>query len=225
MALGLYKPGQGYWTRVLSAVGMGVIALAGAMWAWNQLEALPVAKKAWVMDVAAPVGKAAPEQEVVLYSDADAQTRLGVGVVSEASPDGKRVTVRALRLEPKADVVAARRIEASAASGGPDAFSASISRRQGVDAFNRIYVQAGVAGTIIVLATALIYWLTALRPGSNEFFIAVDAEMRKVNWSTRREVLGSTWVVIVVCGGITCLLFVIDIAFGAFFKWAGVLGA
>lgn len=225
MALGLYKPGQGYWTRVLSAVGMGVIALAGAMWAWNQLEALPVAKKAWVMDVAAVVGAPAPAQEVVLFSDSEAKTRLGTGVVASVEPDGKRVTIQGMRLEPKADLTAARRIEASQNAGGPDAFSASVARRQGVDAFNRIYVQAGVAGLIVVLATALIYWLTAIRASSNEFFIAVDAEMRKVNWSTRREVLGSTWVVIVVCGGITCLLFVIDIAFGAFFKWAGVLGA
>lgn len=34
MALGIYKPGQGYWVRVLSAVGLGALILATAAWAW-----------------------------------------------------------------------------------------------------------------------------------------------------------------------------------------------
>ena len=34
----LYKPGQGYWTRLLSAVGAGVIVLGGVAWLSKQLE-------------------------------------------------------------------------------------------------------------------------------------------------------------------------------------------
>lgn len=224
MALGLYKPGQGYWTRVLTAVGLGVIALAGAMWLWQQLQAVPVGKKAWTMDIAAVVGAPTVNQEVALFADTEAKTRLGTATVTEIAPGGKSITVGALHLDKGADASTARRLEASPTAGGPDAFSASIARKQGVAAFNILYVQAGVACAVILFATGFIYWLTAIRPSSNEFFIAVDSEMRKVNWSTRREVLGSTWVVIAVCGGITCLLFVVDFFFGAFFKWAGVIG-
>lgn len=32
MALSLYKPGQGYWTRMLSAIGAGTLVLAGVAW-------------------------------------------------------------------------------------------------------------------------------------------------------------------------------------------------
>jgi len=32
MNLGMYKPGQGYWTRVLTAAGVGALAVGGAFW-------------------------------------------------------------------------------------------------------------------------------------------------------------------------------------------------
>lgn len=225
MALGLYKPGQGYWTRVLTAVGLGVLALAGASWLWNQLAGLPVPKRAWTLDVTPIAGAPSPQKEAILFADAQANTRLGSGIIESVENAGKRITIANLRLEPGATVANAQRIEAANASGGPEAFSASIARREGIASFNIIYAQAGAAMAVIIAATAFIYWLTAIRPSSNEFFIAVDTEMRKVNWSTRREVLGSTWVVIIVCGSIAAVLFVIDIAFGAFFKWIGVIGA
>ena len=41
MALSIYKPGQGYWTRMLSAVGMGILVLAGAYWLWLLFSADP----------------------------------------------------------------------------------------------------------------------------------------------------------------------------------------
>ena len=41
MALAIYKPGQGYWTRMLSAVGMGILVLAGAYWLWLLFSADP----------------------------------------------------------------------------------------------------------------------------------------------------------------------------------------
>jgi preprotein translocase SecE subunit len=47
--------------------------------------------------------------------------------------------------------------------------------------------------------------------------------MRKVNWSTRREIIGSTWVVIAISVIIAAILWVTDIIFGKFFIWIGVL--
>lgn len=37
MAMNIYKPGQGYWTRMMSAVGAGVLVVAAAQWVWAQL--------------------------------------------------------------------------------------------------------------------------------------------------------------------------------------------
>ena len=36
MVQGVYKAGQGYWVRVLTAVFTGVLVLAGGAWAWKQ---------------------------------------------------------------------------------------------------------------------------------------------------------------------------------------------
>ena len=40
MSLSVYKPGQGYWTRVLSAVGGGALVLAAVAWIWNEMEVI-----------------------------------------------------------------------------------------------------------------------------------------------------------------------------------------
>lgn len=37
MASLIYKPGQGYWTRVLSAAGIGLIIVSGAGWIYSKL--------------------------------------------------------------------------------------------------------------------------------------------------------------------------------------------
>jgi preprotein translocase subunit SecE len=53
--------------------------------------------------------------------------------------------------------------------------------------------------------------------------IATESEMRKVNWPSRRELVGSTWIVI--CGTLlmALVLLAIDVGFVSFFQWIGVL--
>jgi preprotein translocase SecE subunit len=53
--------------------------------------------------------------------------------------------------------------------------------------------------------------------------IATEGEMKKVNWSSRREVLGSTWIVIALTIFIAILCFSYDRIFQIFFQWMGVL--
>ena len=133
MALPIYKPGQGYWTRTLSAIGAGTLVLAGAAW---------------------------------LY----------------------------LKIVPRY-------------------FGSSE---------NLLYLQAGFATGLILLAAVTIYVLLN-RPRIVDFMIAVEAEMKKVNWPARKEVIGSTWVVIFGTFLIAGLLFVINLAFGWFFMRIGIL--
>jgi hypothetical protein len=50
--LGIHKPEQGYWVRVLSAVFFGVLVLAGAAWAWSQAEAADLPPGAFILELA-----------------------------------------------------------------------------------------------------------------------------------------------------------------------------
>ena len=53
----------------------------------------------------------------------------------------------------------------------------------------------------------LTYWVVGVNRKANDFFIATEGEMKKVNWSTRAEVIRSTKVVIVtVVGGLGIFL-------------------
>ena len=82
-----------------------------------------------------------------------------------------------------------------------------------------------VLGAVVVFLAGyslLCFWLMN-KPANVEFLIATDSEMKKVNWTTRRELIGSTKVVIVFMFLIAVLLFVIDVLFGFFFQWIGVL--
>ena len=107
---------------------------------------------------------------------------------------------------------------------GQDApFRAEVVSAVGIAAFDVIYVQASVAGVIILIGAVLIYLFVAMQRRTVEFLIATDGEMKKVNWSTRKEVQGSTMVVVIASFLLAMIIFVIDYGFGAFFKLIGVL--
>jgi len=125
VALEIYKPGQGKWTRILTAAGVGALVLAGVSWLWSEM-------------------------------------------------DGIR------------------------------------------NDYYRSYLQTGMAGALVLGVGALLYW--ALNwPRIADFMIATEGEMRKVNWPSRREIVGST---VVVIGGtlmMAVMLWVVDIVFTALF--------
>ena len=123
----IYKPGQGYYTRVISIIGLGLVVLMGVIW----LVKLPLL----------------------------ANAKIGA-------------------LEP-------------------------------------IYIQAGAAVIVVAFFTWLGYWLFGVNQRVVEFTIATESEMKKVNWSTRREILGSTWVVI----GLTIFIAVLCFCFDSVYQW------
>jgi preprotein translocase SecE subunit len=81
------------------------------------------------------------------------------------------------------------------------------------------------SGAILVggAITAVTYYLVFLKPSSVDFLIATEGEMKKVNWSTRREVIGSTTAVIMTAVILTVFCYVIDIGFVALFRAMRVL--
>jgi preprotein translocase SecE subunit len=129
----VYKPGQGYYTRMGTVVGVSIVSLLGILWMWEYM-------KAWKV-------------------------------------------------------------------GG----------------VNPLYV--ATAGAIVIggIVTYLMYYLVFVKPKSVDFLIATEGEMKKVNWSTRREVVGSTAAVIVTAIVIAVFCFGIDRAFFWFFAQIKVL--
>ena len=133
MSVGIYKQGQGYWVRLMSAIGFGLLVMMGVVWLWDQLSSVQV---------------------------------------GDVQP---------------------------------------------------VYIQGGIAVITVTICGLIGYHLIGRKPKLVEFMIATEGEMRKVNWSTRREVVGSTILVILLTLFIALFCQVADLGFSAFFQWAGVL--
>jgi len=124
MSMTIYKPGQGYYTRVMSAIGLSLLVLMGASWVWKLM-----------------------------------------------------ASVRLFHQEP-------------------------------------IIGQAAVIVLIGLIFGWLGYTLIGTKPRVGDFMIATESEMKKVNWSNRREIIGSTWVVI----GLTTFLALLCFGFDTFYQ-------
>jgi len=126
----IYKPGQGKWTRVMTAVGFGVIVLASVWWIWNEMQTLQ-------------------------------------------------------------------------------------------NQYRQFF--QGITAVALVGGFALLFWWLLNKPKIADFMIATEAEMRKVNWPSKKEILGST---VIVIGGtfiMAAFLWVVDLGFGQLFIWMDVL--
>ncbi|MBI5722443.1 MAG: preprotein translocase subunit SecE [Planctomycetes bacterium] len=80
-----------------------------------------------------------------------------------------------------------------------------------------IYLQYGIPTMLILGLAWLMFWLVN-RPASADFLIATESEMKKVSWSSRKEIVGSTKVVIVTTFIMAGILFGVDIIFIMFFQ-------
>ena len=132
-AFDVYKRGQGYWLRVCTSVGVGIVILAGADFVYRQLDVYRT-NEIWTM-----------------------------------------------------------------------------------------WMQIGIPVVMCVGLGYLLFWAVGVNRRSCDFLIATEGEMKKVNWSTRREIWGSTKVVIVFTLFLAFLLFSVDIVFWSFFSAIDVL--
>lgn len=81
----------------------------------------------------------------------------------------------------------------------------------------------GIPTCLAVLMGMLMFWLVN-RPSTADFFIATESEMKKVSWSSRKEIIGSTKVVIVFTFILAVLLYTVDVIFAAIFHKLNVMG-
>lgn len=86
-----------------------------------------------------------------------------------------------------------------------------------------LWVRTLVPLALLVGLVLLIFRLVGQHRGVVDFLIATEAEMKKVNWSTRREVLGATKVVIFTVLALGLIMFLVDAVFIWFFWAIGVL--
>jgi preprotein translocase SecE subunit len=83
-------------------------------------------------------------------------------------------------------------------------------------------IRLGISLGIVVVGSILAWWIMN-KPGSVDFLIATDSEMKKVNWTTRAALIGSTKVVILFMFGIAIILFTLDLIFNTVFYAIRVL--
>jgi preprotein translocase SecE subunit len=79
-----------------------------------------------------------------------------------------------------------------------------------------------VAGVFLVAYSIWVWWFMN-KQTTVDFLIATDSEMKKVNWTTRKELIGSTKIVILFMFLISMYLFLCDLLFGGFFHMIHVL--
>lgn len=84
------------------------------------------------------------------------------------------------------------------------------------------YLRYGIPALLVALVALLVFWMVNRAKGA-DFLIATEGEMKKVSWSSRKEVVGSTKVVIVTTLIVAVILFGVDILFRIVFIRLGVV--
>jgi len=222
MSLGIYKPHQGYWVRVMTAIFAGVLVLACAAWAWQQAALFTPPTPTWKISTALNTGEPVVGSRVTLIQSDGINTPVQLGsadVLSFTAESQGRASIVIGALDFSDDY------RPSMATGILDAsgYEGQVHGYQGIPIFDRIYVQAGAVGAVLLFGAVLIYYVVGLKKSTSEFLIATDGEMKKVNWSTRKEIIGSTWVVVTATFLLTAVLFTIDFVFSRFFTLIHVL--
>lgn len=80
-----------------------------------------------------------------------------------------------------------------------------------------LWITTMVPAAIFVALAIVTYWLLN-KPAVADFLIAAEGELKKVNWSSRKEVAVSTFVVIVVVLLMAALLGTTDFVFQLIFQ-------
>ena len=232
MNIGIRKPGQGYWVRVLTAIFAGALVLSGALWAWTQATAYTPPMPTWTLELGAIEGSLVEGVQIDIYeppADAGAAPVL-IGTATADSFTSReartgRAIVSNIRMQEGKSLLTANRIVVEDIVGQGAPFAAEIQQGGafGNRAFDVIYVQASIAGAILLIGSVLVYFFVGMNRRTVDFLIATDGEMKKVNWSTRKEVQGSTIVVVIASFLLAFSIFVVDFGFGEFFKLIGVL--
>ncbi len=84
-----------------------------------------------------------------------------------------------------------------------------------------IWIETLIPAGVCVILGSLIYWLVN-KPNVANFLIAAESEIKKVSWSSRREIAVSTVIVICVVAIMAVLLLTADMSFQFLFRLIGI---
>ena len=245
----LNKPGHGKWTRILTAAGIGIIVVFGLSWILGEMEGW-LGPRSQISDVT-PSGQVAGETftlEAIYTNPAGTELKGTVSYRAESTDDVKAV-ISALQTRAESEAAAnpssawglispssfdtegTLRLTAKS-TGVPFTVNASSTGNARLVAAVNTTARAGdatvaqgiTAGVVIVLFGLFTWWLMN-KESIVDFMGATETEMRKVNWPTKKEIVGSTWVVIFGTLFITLILFIVDIGFFWLFSQIGILDA
>jgi preprotein translocase SecE subunit len=232
MALGIYKQGQGYWIRLMTAVFVGILVLAGAAWGWGQAGVVRIPARTWTFSLVdtqinSDSVPAAGETVVLMgfVGASDEMQEIGRAVIEEFTPDrgsSSTMVIGGFDSDTTRDIAGdAERVVV----GNLDApmMGAAVRSATSTPIFPVQYLQTGIAATIMLVGAIFLYWYVGVARRPVEFLIASDGEMKKVNWTSYREVKGSTIVVIVATFLIAGILYLVDMGFSFLFSAIGVL--
>jgi preprotein translocase SecE subunit len=236
MSFGIYKQGQGYWVRVMTAAFVGVLIISAAAWGWSQAGIIRIPAKAWTLAIFSVDGEVSVGDSVELYYfDPESPTpeipeSIGTAIVAEYSASNNSTATivvdtfeNDLVRDLTNDAVEIRSVDSRSGTQDDPKLTAQIRSRAPTPVFPVEYLQSGVAGGIMLLGAIGLYIFIGSKKQTVEFLIATDAEMKKVNWTTYKEVKGSTIVVIVATFLIAGFLFGVDRIFAEIFLAVGVL--
>jgi preprotein translocase SecE subunit len=226
MVIELYKPGQGYWVRVMTACLIGLFALATAGWLWKEGELIAdrlLPKTTWQLSVSSLTGSPVQGDSLDLLGPAVKGSTLeiiGSAKVDSYRAEQRVLEIRSIAMLPGRDIREAKQAVTKGVAPGTAQLTDNM---QAVALIEASYVQGGLVAIVLLAGAMLAYYLAGMRPRTVDFLIATDYEMKKVNWSTPREIMGSTWVVIGACLVISISLYIFDFAFKELFQLLGVL--
>ena len=83
---------------------------------------------------------------------------------------------------------------------------------------DNLWVETLVPVGLCVVIGLVLFWLLN-RPGAADFMISAEGEIKKVSWSSRREITVSTMIVICVVVLMAVMLFAADMTFKSLFMY------
>lgn len=225
MAFGIHKPGQGYWVRALTAAVAGAFTLWFGLWVWQQAETIRLPDRGWNIAVSQVKGTLDVGELVGFETEGQGgiSTPIGTAVIQDFDQANGRLRVGDLNFAEGNPTQATRLVVQNAGGATGPVESAIVQGAQGIPVFPQIYLQLGGFSIVVLIGAIIIFSLVGSKRSSAEFLIATDGEMKKVNWGTRKDVIGSTWVVVAASFLIALFLFVVDLGFSRLFRLIGVL--
>ncbi len=203
---------------MLTAAFAGVFVLGCAAWLAKTVQGFDLPKTGWRLNLAQASETPPASGTIVKLVDTsvDPEVEIGSAPVQDYTPSTRTLVVGRPTLTSAKAMTSTQRVAA------PN-FSAKVEKVVGINAIEPAYLTLGCAVGVILAGALVLFHVVGRRQGSVDFLVAVDDEMKKVNWSTRRIVQNSTVVVIAASFLIAAALFIIDFVLQTAFQFIGVM--